>query len=567
MSMRTVVSGSLWGLEREMHASFVRCCGIRVERQIVSCSSSSSSCCFEAAPCRHRRRLLLLCRSVSSFAAATGTVELLSSSSSTRRLQPLFLPLRSGKLEASLETAAAASELCFRGEEEKQEQGLEDVGNNNCDRNEEPELVGRLTFRELLSGAAALPDHLLQRVEELGFKYPTQVQKEALPVLLSGCDMILHAQTGSGKTLAYLLPMFSKVVPTRAAVQAIVVVPTRELGMQVAKVARMLAGKSGEVPAEEMNIKRERGSITVMALLDGGTNSRQKSWLKAAPPQILVGTVERIGRMIEMKHLRTNAVTTIVVDEVDAMMGAAKEGGHLQKLLSVHTRPEQRQTILASATIPQHRRFLQDCVQNKWTKENVVYTHIQPEEKIPSYLHHRYVVCEKDDRLQVLFSVLQEDAPNAAIIFVNDQSEKAKRVGNVPATIAVAEFLEKRKAECLADGIDLQWEPLVLEEDDHIHTRFSTLSDFREGGSGRCLLVATELAARGIDVPNVSHVYNYEWPQSVTSYIHRAGRTGRRPITEERGTVTSFITPKELFVLQRVENELKLKFSSIQVPT
>jgi hypothetical protein len=109
---------------------------------------------------------LLLCRSVSSFAAATGSVELLSSSSSsssTRRLQPLFLPLRSGKPEASLETAAVASELCFRGEEEKQEQGLEDVGNNNCDRNEEPELVGRLTFRELLSGAAALPDHLLQR--------------------------------------------------------------------------------------------------------------------------------------------------------------------------------------------------------------------------------------------------------------------------------------------------------------------------------------------------------------------------------------------------------------------
>jgi hypothetical protein len=111
---------------------------------------------------------LLLCRSVSSFAAAPGTVELLSSSSTsssttTRRLQPLFLPSRSGRLEASLETAAAASELCFRGEEEKQEQGLEDVGNNNCDRNEEPELVGRLTFRELLSGAATLPDHLLQR--------------------------------------------------------------------------------------------------------------------------------------------------------------------------------------------------------------------------------------------------------------------------------------------------------------------------------------------------------------------------------------------------------------------
>lgn len=89
-----------------------------------------------------------------------------------------------------------------------------------------------------------------------------------------------------------------------------------------------------------------------------------------------------------------------------------------------------------------------------------------------------------------------------------------------------------------------------------------SVQDFRDG---RCLLVATELAARGLDLPEVSHVYNFEWPPSVTSYIHRAGRTGRRPITEDLGTVTSFITSKELFVLRRLENELSLKFAALNV--
>ncbi|KAG0588713.1 hypothetical protein KC19_2G263900 [Ceratodon purpureus] len=405
--------------------------------------------------------------------------------------------------------------------------------------------------------AGKVPEYLLRRAEELGFVEPTHVQREALPILLSGRDCILHAQTGSGKTLAYLLPIFAKVLPSRAAVQAIVVVPTRELGMQVAKVARKLAGKgSTEEGGEAL---KEKGTVMVMALLEGGTSSRQKAWLKAEPPQIVVGTLERIARMIETKNLRTNAITTVVIDEVDAMMGAAKEGGHLQKLLSEYTRPQQRQTILASATIPQHRRFLNDCIQNKWVKEDVTHIHVRPEDKMPSYLQHRYVVCEKDDRLPALLSLLQADAPKAAIIFVNDQSEKAKRAGNTPSTLTVAEYFSRNK---IAPDGDALWEPLVLEEELHVNARTAIVSDFREG---QCLLVATELAARGLDLPEVSHVYNFEWPPSVTSYIHRAGRTGRRPITEDLGTVTSFITSKELFVLRRLENELSLKFEALKV--
>jgi len=133
-----------------------------------------------------------------------------------------------------------------------------------------------VSLRELCGDK--VPQYLLQRAEEVGYAVPTRVQQEALPILLSGQDCILHSQTGSGKTLAYLLPIFSKILPSRAAVQAIVVVPTRELGMQVAKVARLLAGKGAS--EEEAKISKDKGTVMVMTLLDGGTSSRQKAWLK-----------------------------------------------------------------------------------------------------------------------------------------------------------------------------------------------------------------------------------------------------------------------------------------------
>ncbi|KAG6552675.1 hypothetical protein Mapa_005622 [Marchantia paleacea] len=427
----------------------------------------------------------------------------------------------------------------------------------------------RPTLKELCDGM--VPQHILEKAEELGFKYPTVAQQDALPPLLSGTDCLLHAQTGSGKTLAYLLPILSKLVP-RAAVQAVIVVPTRELGMQVAKVARSLMGKSLKSVDTDIEGKEVgkvagkgdgKGTLTVMTLLDGGSASRQKKWIKAAPPQLIVGTLRCLIRLIESNHLRTNAITTLVIDEVDTLLGSAKEGNNLQNLLAVHTRASDRQTIFASATIPQHNRFLHDCIQNKWAKGNIVHIHVSPEVMMPLYLQHRYVICDKQDKLDVLVAVINADFPRAAIIFVNEQNEKARRNGDTPATITTAEFLsEKLRLGQLGKGDRERWEPLILEEDDHINQRVSTLSDFREG---RCLLVATDLAARGLDLPEVSHVYNIDLPPNVTSYIHRAGRTGRRPIEEEQGFVTNFIISKELFVLKRIENESQSRFTPLHI--
>ncbi|KAL2631099.1 hypothetical protein R1flu_015785 [Riccia fluitans] len=426
----------------------------------------------------------------------------------------------------------------------------------------------RLTLKELCE--ERVPQHILEKAEELGFKYPTVAQQEALPVLLSGSDCLLHAQTGSGKTLAYLLPILAKLVP-RAAVQAIIVVPTRELGMQVAKVARTLMGKSlkssDSNSEEKVSGKGEgKGTLTVMTLLDGGSANRQKKWIKAAPPQLIVGTLRCLSKLIESNHLRCNSVTTVVIDEVDTLLGSAKEGNHLQGLLAVHTRATDRQTIFASATVPQHNRFLHDCIQNKWAKNDIVHVHVTPEVMMPRYLQHRYVVCDKQDKLDTLVALLNADNPRAAILFVNDQNDKARRNGNPPPTSVVAEFLSESLrlgvlGKTLEGSKDL-WEPLILEEDDHINQRVSTLSEFREG---RCLLVATDIAARGLDLPEVSHVYNIDLPPNVTSYIHRAGRTGRRPIEEEQGIVTSFIISKELFVLRRIENESQTRITPLHI--
>ncbi|XP_058082522.1 DEAD-box ATP-dependent RNA helicase 58, chloroplastic isoform X3 [Magnolia sinica] len=345
------------------------------------------------------------------------------------------------------------------------------------------------TLHEICSGR--VPEHILQRAEEIGFVVPTDVQLESLPTLLSGRDCIIHAQTGSGKTLAYLLLIFSVIDVRRSAIQALIVVPTRELGMQVTKVARMLAARPTEHGSEQK-------ACTVMALLDGGTLERHKSWLKAEPPQIIVATVRSLCQLLEKKKLKLEAMRVLVIDEVDFMFHSSKQGYSLRKLLTSYSTINNRQTIFASASIPQHNRFLYDCIQQKWTKNDVVHVHVNPIEPMPSCLRHKFVLCHKNRRLHVLLSMLRIDRPKSAIIFVNEQ-------------------------------------------------------EVRQGG---CLLVATDIAARGVDLPETTHIYNFELPKTAVDYLHRAGRTGRRPFSDDACTVTNMITPNERFVLQRFENEL-----------
>ncbi|XP_028119362.1 DEAD-box ATP-dependent RNA helicase 58, chloroplastic-like isoform X2 [Camellia sinensis] len=398
------------------------------------------------------------------------------------------------------------------------------------------------TIRELCEDH--IPDHILRRVEEVGFVVPTDVQRKALPIMLSGRDCILHAQTGSGKTLAYLLSIFAVVNTQRSSVQALIVVPTSELGMQITKVARMLAAKPAEFGEE---------ACCVMALLDGGMLRRHKSWLKVEPPTIVVATLGSLCQMIDKKILKLDSMQVLVIDEVDFMFNSSKQVSSLRKLLISYSLRNNRQTIFASASIPQHKRFLSDCIQQKWTKDDVVHVHVNPVEPMPSRLHHRFVMCGKNERHQTLLSLLRGDAPHSAIIFVSVQSEKSKKAGHAPPTTLLIDLLKTSLPGC--------FDILMLEEDMNFNLRAASLSEMRQGRS--YLLVATDIAARGVDLPEITHIYNFDLPKTAVDYLHRAGRTGRKPLSDNKCFVTSIITSEERFVLQRFENELMFQCTEV----
>ncbi|KAF3457184.1 hypothetical protein FNV43_RR01841 [Rhamnella rubrinervis] len=399
-----------------------------------------------------------------------------------------------------------------------------------------------------------VPEHVLQRqarimsqlVEEVGYVLPTDIQRQALPTLFSGRDCILHAQTGSGKTLAYLLLIFSVINIQRSAVQALIVVPTRELGMQVTKVARMLAAKP-------MESELEQKCCTVMALLDGGILRRHKSWLKAEPPTVVVATIGSLCQMLEKRIFTLESMRVLVIDEVDFLFNSSKQVSSLRKLLTSYSTISNRHTVFVSASIPQHRRFVHDCIQQKWTKSDVVHVHVNPIEPMPACIHHRFVICGKNRRQQTLLSLLQSDAPVSGIIFVSEQSEKSKKAGNAPSTTLLIDFL---KASYTGGS-----EVLLLEEDMNFNLRAASLSEVRQGSG--YLLVSTDIAARGVDLPETTHIYNYDLPRTAIDYLHRAGRTGRKPFSDEKCTVTNIITPEERFVLQRYENELMFNCEEI----
>ncbi|XP_073302509.1 DEAD-box ATP-dependent RNA helicase 58, chloroplastic isoform X2 [Primulina huaijiensis] len=393
------------------------------------------------------------------------------------------------------------------------------------------------TLRELCQ--SYVPDHVIRRAEELGYVVPTEAQRQALPVLFSGCDCVLHAQTGSGKTLAYLLLIFSVVNAQRSAVQALIVLPTRELGMQVAKVARMLAARSSELESGQ-------NSCTVMALLDGGTLRRHKSWLKVEPPAIVIATLGSLCQMLDKQILKLDAMRVLVIDEVDFLFNSSKEVSYLRRLLTTYSSINNRQTIFASASIPQHRRFLYDCIQQKWTKANVSHVHINPVEPMPSCLHHRFLICGRMERFSTLLHLLQSDVPRSAIVFVGEQSEKSKKSGDSPPTTLLVEFLRTSHRECP--------EIVMLEEEMNFNQRAASIIEVKQAGG--YLLVATDIAARGVDLPETTHIYNFNLPKDAISYLHRAGRTGRKPFSDSKCYVTSILTSEERFVLQRFENEL-----------
>lgn len=362
---------------------------------------------------------------------------------------------------------------------------------------------------------AAIASFLSQKLEAMGLSEPTDIQAQALPLILEGRDVILQSQTGTGKTLAYLLPVLSRIQADSPLLQAIVIAPTRELGMQIVRVISQLI----------------EGQAIVAQQLIGGANIRHQVDRLKKHPRIVVGTPGRLAELIRMGKLKTHAVRMLVVDEVDHVLAPAFKADLIRVLKAVS---RDRQTLFATATVTPEVT----TVAERWMKE-AVHVQVAPESQLPTSLHHAFLEVDPRHKSDAFRKLVHAAAPRAAIAFVNDPARSSELVSKLAYKgLAVASLVGDAKKQDRAD----------------------VLKALRDGSVQ--VLVATEVAARGLDFPELSHVFNYDLPTDAAHYLHRAGRTGRmgRP-----GMVVSLATPAERFVVDKFAKALGITIAPIQL--
>lgn len=362
-----------------------------------------------------------------------------------------------------------------------------------------------------------LSNSIIQAVAKMGFEETTPIQEQTIPAALLGRDIIGQAQTGTGKTAAFGIPLVEKMSVTNDKVQGIVVTPTRELAIQV---------------AEELNRIGEFKGIRSLPIYGGQEIIHQIKALKHRP-RIIVGTPGRLLDHIRRKTIRLQDIKIVILDEADEMLNM----GFIEDIQTILSNvPAERQTLLFSATMPKAIRNLAE--QFMINPESISVK--EKEVTAPDTEQHYMEVPEKE-KFDVLCRVLDIHSPNLAIIF----GRTKKRVDELSEALIARGYS--------AEGIhgDLAQSK-----------RDSVIRHFREGTTE--ILVATDVAARGLDVSGVTHVYNFDIPQGPESYVHRIGRTGRAGKT---GLAVSFITPRELGHLAIIERVIKRKIVRKPTPT
>lgn len=363
-----------------------------------------------------------------------------------------------------------------------------------------------------------LCDPILRAVAEMGFEAASPIQAQAIPAQLEGRDMIGQAQTGTGKTAAFGIPLLQKIDPENKKLQAIVLLPTRELAIQVAEEIRRLA--------------KFMHGIKVLPVYGGQDIVRQIRSLKDGV-QVVIGTPGRVMDHMRRRTIRVDHVHTVVLDEADEMLNM----GFLEDMETILSQlPEERQTVMFSATMPPAiaeiaRKFQQDPVMVRVVKKELT---------VPKVIQYYYEVKPKN-KVEVLCRLLDLYSPKLSVVFCNTKKGVDELV------------LALQGRGYFAEGLhgDLKQEQ-----------RDRVMNGFRNGRTE--ILVATDVAARGIDVDDVEAVFNFDIPQDDEYYVHRIGRTGR---AGREGKAFSLVVGKEVYKLRDIQRYCKTKIIPQAIPS
>ena len=366
--------------------------------------------------------------------------------------------------------------------------------------------------------ALKLSPAIIETLDNLGFEEATPIQAEAIPLALMGEDLMGQAQTGTGKTAAFGLPILEQIQTGDNQLQALIIAPTRELAMQV----------------QEELFQLGRGSRSkVYAVYGGYPIGKQIERIKRGRPDIIVGTPGRLLDLMRRKVLDASQLKFLVLDEADEMLNM----GFIDDIRAiVQQTPSSRQTMLFSATLPDEVKQLgQEFLrQPKLVK-------IEAKQLTADLIDQYFVKCSDQEKFDILTRMLDVHAPSKAIVFCRTK----KRVDEIGRGLSLRGY----DAELIHGDVTQQ-------------KRSSVMKEFKTGGLE--LLVATDVAARGLDISGVSHVYNYDIPQDPESYVHRIGRTGR---AGQEGVSITFVMHNEMAYLRTIESMTKIQMTPMRPPT
>ncbi len=364
---------------------------------------------------------------------------------------------------------------------------------------------------------AQIDERILRAVKELGFDEMTPIQEQAIPLFMTGRDLIGQAQTGTGKTAAFGIPILQKIDPEDRSLQAVILCPTRELAMQAADELRKFA--------------KYMHGIKVLPVYGGQDIVRQIKNLKAGV-QIVVGTPGRVMDHMRRHTLKMEHVHTIVLDEADEMLNM----GFREDIETIlQEMPQERQTGLFSATMPKPILDITRTYQ-----KDAAYIKMTPQEVTIPLIKQAYYQVRRQDKEEVLCRLIDYYDPRRALIFCN-----TKRM--------VDELTEHLKAR----GYEVEG----LHGDLSQNQRDTVMNLFRSGRAS--ILIATDVAARGIDVSDVEAVYNYDVPEDIEYYVHRIGRTGRAGKT---GRSFTLVVGREAYKIRDIERVCHTKIKERKIP-